>query len=190
MRVAVLIVGRGGEQGAGLAQVRADRPVGRVELIVDDAALAAEPQPVLAILAVALDREHRIDAVRLAQLEIILAMVGRHMDQAGAAVGGDELAGQEGRGLAKKPPRWCIGWRFQRSVPASCVKRLDEFLPAMGGGRRLSSIDFSESGKRSKARRRAVGSSERNAKDLCLALAERQFSRGLDSVPDCKRSPG
>ncbi len=61
-------------------------------------ALAAEPQPVLAIFAVALDREHRVDAVGLAQLEIILAMVGRHMDQAGAAVGGDEVAGQEGAG--------------------------------------------------------------------------------------------
>ena len=36
--------------------------------------------------------------LRLAQLEIILAMVGRHMDQAGAAVGGDEVAGQEGAG--------------------------------------------------------------------------------------------
>ena len=65
-------------------------------------ALAAEPQPVLAIFAVGLDREHRIDAVRLAQLEIILAMVGRHMDQAGAAVGGDELAGQEGAGLGEE----------------------------------------------------------------------------------------
>ena len=46
MRVAVLEVGARGEQRAGLAQVRADRPVGRVELVVDDAALAAEPQPV------------------------------------------------------------------------------------------------------------------------------------------------
>ena len=33
--------------------------------------------------------------MRLAQLEIVLAMVGRHVDQAGAALGGDELAGQE-----------------------------------------------------------------------------------------------
>src|SRR4029453_7263139 len=71
---------------------------GRVELGVDDRPLAAEPRPVLAILSVRLDREDRVDAVGLAQLEIILAMVGRHMDQAGAAVGGDELAGQEGAG--------------------------------------------------------------------------------------------
>ena len=48
-----------------------------------------------AIFAVRLDREHRVDAVRLAQLEIVLAMVGRHVDQAGALVGGDEVAGQE-----------------------------------------------------------------------------------------------
>ena len=98
MRVAVPVVGRGGEQGAGLAQVGADRPVGGVELGVDYRSLAAKPRPVLAILAVGLDREDGVDAMRLAQLEIVLAMVGRHMDQAGAAVGGDELAGQEGAG--------------------------------------------------------------------------------------------
>ena len=33
--------------------------------------------------------------LRLAQLEIVLAMVGRHVDEAGALVGGDEVAGQE-----------------------------------------------------------------------------------------------
>ncbi len=95
MRIAVHEVRAGGEQGAGFAQVRADRPVRRVELGVDDAALPAQPQPVLAILAVALDREHRVDAVRLAQLEIVLAMVGRHVDEARALVGGDEVARQE-----------------------------------------------------------------------------------------------
>ena len=46
MRVAMLEVRARGEQPAGLAQVRADRPVGRIELGVDDAALPAEPQPV------------------------------------------------------------------------------------------------------------------------------------------------
>ena len=83
------------EQPAAVAQIAADRPVGGVELGVDDAALAAEPAPILAIFAVALDREHRVDAMRLAQVEIVLAMVGRHVDEAGAGVGGDELAGQE-----------------------------------------------------------------------------------------------
>ncbi len=98
----MLIVERGGEQRAGFAQVAVDRPVGRVELGVDDRTLAAEPQPVLAIFAVALDREDGIDAVRLAQLEIVFAMVGRHMDQAGAAVGGDKVAGQERAGLGEE----------------------------------------------------------------------------------------
>ena len=95
MRIAVLEVRARREQRAGLAQVGADRPVGRVELVVDDAALAAEPQPVGPVDAVRIDREHRIDAVRLAQHEIVLAMIGRHMDEAGALVGGDEVAGQE-----------------------------------------------------------------------------------------------
>ena len=78
-----------GEQRAGLTQVGADRPVRRVELLVDDRALPAEPRPILAILAVALHREDRIDAVRLADLEILLAMIGRHVDEASARVGRD-----------------------------------------------------------------------------------------------------
>ena len=102
MRIAVLEIRAGREQPARLAQVRADRPVRRVELGVDHAALAAEPGPVGAILAVILDREDRIDAVRLAEQEIVLAMVRRHMDEAGALIGGDELAGQEGAGLGEE----------------------------------------------------------------------------------------
>jgi hypothetical protein len=31
----------------------------------------------------------------LHSVEVVLAMVGRHVDEAGAAVGGDEIAGQE-----------------------------------------------------------------------------------------------
>ena len=95
MRIAVLEVGARGEQRAGLAQVRADRPIRRVELGVDDAALPAEPQPVGSVEAARIDREHRVDAVRLAQLEIVLAMIRRHVDEARALVGGDEVAGQE-----------------------------------------------------------------------------------------------
>src|SRR3546814_4383709 len=38
----------------------------------------------------------------LAQVEIILAMVGRHMDEAGAAVGGDEIAREEGAGACEE----------------------------------------------------------------------------------------
>lgn len=96
VRIAVLVVGAGGEQRAGFAQVGADGTVGGVELGVDDAALTAEPSPVLAIFAVALDRENGVEPVRLAEVEIVLAMVGRHMDKPGAAVGGDEIAREEG----------------------------------------------------------------------------------------------
>src|SRR3546814_2299017 len=108
MQMAGAVVGAGGKRRAGLAKVGADRAVGGVELGVDDAALAAEPRPVGAVLAVALDREDGVDAVRLAQVEIILAMVGRHMDEAGAAVGGDEIAREEGAGA---------GVEFQRAFP-------------------------------------------------------------------------
>src|SRR3546814_18078320 len=69
---------------------------------------AAEPGPILTVLAVALDREHGVDAVCLAQVEIILAVIGRHMDEAGAAVGGDEIAGEEGARA---------GVKFQRPFP-------------------------------------------------------------------------
>ncbi len=55
--------------------------------------VAPRPDPVGAVLAVALDREDRFDAVRLAQQEVVLAMVGGHVDKAGAAFGGDEIAG-------------------------------------------------------------------------------------------------
>ena len=95
MRVAVLEVRARREQRACLAQVRADRPVGRIELGVDDAALSAEPQPVGPVEAAGIDREYRIDAIGAAQLEIVLAMVGCHVDEAGALVGGNEVAGKE-----------------------------------------------------------------------------------------------
>ena len=102
MRVAVFEVVRRREQRAGFAQVAADRPVAGDELLVDHRTLAAEPRPVVAEHAVAIDREHRIDAVRLAQQEIVLAMVGRHVDEAGAGVGSDEVAGQERAGLGEE----------------------------------------------------------------------------------------
>src|SRR5690606_6881817 len=61
--IAVWVIGGCREKCPSLAQVRADRPVGRVELGVDDRALAAAPEPILAIFAVALDRELGADAV-------------------------------------------------------------------------------------------------------------------------------
>src|SRR3546814_11357713 len=94
MRIAVLEILARGEEGAGVAQVRADRAVGRVELLVDDRSLAAEPEPVLAIAPVILDREDGVDAVRLAKPEIVLAMVGRPVNQAAPRLGGDEIAGE------------------------------------------------------------------------------------------------
>jgi hypothetical protein len=102
VRIAVLVIRARASSSACFAQVRTDRAVGRVEFGVDDAALSAEPAQSVAIFAVAFDRELGIDAVRLAQVKVVLAMVGRHMDKAGAAVGGDEIAGQERAGLGKE----------------------------------------------------------------------------------------
>jgi hypothetical protein len=96
MRVAVAIVGARRKQRSGGAEVSADRPVGGVELGVDDAALAREPAPVGAVLAVALDREDRVDAVRLAQVEVVFAVIGGHVDEAGPLLGRDEISGEEG----------------------------------------------------------------------------------------------
>ena len=96
MRIAVLEIRAGGEQRAGLAQVGADRPLRRIELGVDHAPLAAEPLPVRPVEAAVVDREHRIDPRRLADQEILLAMVGRHVDEPGTGVGGDMLGREEG----------------------------------------------------------------------------------------------
>ena len=41
--------------------------------------------------------------MRLAQREIVLAVIGRHVDEAGAGVGGDEIAGQERARLGEEP---------------------------------------------------------------------------------------
>ena len=98
MRVGVLVVRARAQQAAGFAQVRADRPIRRVEVGVDNRAAAlvvtAQPRPVVSIHAAIVDREDRIDPVLAAQVEVVLAMVGRHVDEAGAAIGGDEIARQ------------------------------------------------------------------------------------------------
>ena len=89
------------QQRAGLAQVRTDRPVLGDKFLVDHRpgplVAARQPGPVVAIDAIGLDREHRVDAVLLAQIEIILAMVGRHMDQPGPGIGGDKMRAIEKR---------------------------------------------------------------------------------------------
>src|SRR3546814_15043476 len=48
-------------------------------------------------------REHGIDAVRLAQREIVLTMIRGHMDKPGARIGGDEIARQERARPSEKP---------------------------------------------------------------------------------------
>ena len=103
----MLVIGGRAEQSSSLLEVGADRPVGRVELRVDhrQRALvgARQPRPVGAVAAVGLDHELGPEPMRLAQLEVVLAMVGRHVDEAGAAVGGDEVARQERPRLGIKP---------------------------------------------------------------------------------------
>ena len=94
MRIAVTEVA-GAQQRPGSAQVGADRTIRAVEFGVDDAALAGEPFPVVAVEAGIIDGEDRVDAQLLAGDEIFLAMVGGHMDEAGARVGGDMIGGQE-----------------------------------------------------------------------------------------------
>ena len=102
MWVAVAEVGARAEQRACLAQVAAHRPVGRVELRRDHRPLPAHPRPVGAEQAVVLDREDRIDAVRLGEQEIFLAEVRRHVDEAGAGVCRDMRGGEEGARLGEE----------------------------------------------------------------------------------------
>src|SRR4051794_25376462 len=103
MGVAVGEVGARGEQRAGLTQVRANRSVGRVELVVDDRALAAAPQPLAAGHSARIHRGHWLDACRFAQLEIVLAVIRSYVDQARALIGGDEIAGEKWTRLGEDP---------------------------------------------------------------------------------------
>ena len=73
-----------------------------VELIVDDAAFTPQPEPIGAIFAVALNREHRFNAIGLTQVEIILAMVRCHVDEARAAVSGDKIAREHWPGFREE----------------------------------------------------------------------------------------
>ncbi len=91
------------EQRAHAAQIRTDRPLGGDELLVDHRSLPAEPRPIVAIHPRAVDREDRLNAILLAQQEIVLAMIGRHMDEPGARLGRDEIARQEWAGLCEEP---------------------------------------------------------------------------------------
>ena len=106
MRIGVLVILTCAQQSARVAKVRTDRPVRRVEVGIDDRAAAllairiqiarAQPRPVVSIASIAHDCEDGFDAHGLAQVEIVLAVIGRHVDEAGAAIGGDEIAGQHG----------------------------------------------------------------------------------------------
>src|SRR3546814_8991645 len=55
--------------------VRTNWAFGRIQLGRDDRALAAQPCPIGAVETIGFDREHRVDAMRLAQREIVLAMI-------------------------------------------------------------------------------------------------------------------
>ena len=136
MRVGMLVIVAGRKQRARFAQIVADRAFGRIERLVDHAAATflavlvqiarAEPLPVVAVAPVGHDREDRLEPVGTAQQEVVLAMVGRHMDEAGAAVGGDEIARQEGARPGVKPAELVHRmasdgpgevWAFDRRIP-------------------------------------------------------------------------
>ena len=113
MRVGMLVIVAGRKQRARFAQIVADRTFGRIERLVDHAAAAflavlvqiarAEPFPIVAITPVGHDREDRLEPIGAAQQEVVIAMVGRHMNEARAAVGGDEIARQKGTRLRVEP---------------------------------------------------------------------------------------
>ena len=98
----MLVIRRCREQSARVAQRGADGAIGRVEFGVDDAALTAKPEPIGAIFAIAFNREHRFNAIGLAQVKVILAMVRRHMDKASTAIGRDEIACEHRTRLGKE----------------------------------------------------------------------------------------
>src|SRR3954454_7154477 len=130
MRVTVLEVRARSEERPDIPQVRAYWPVGRIELGVDHAALSAEPQPIGTVETARIDGEDRINAIGAAQLEIVLAMVGCHVDKAGALVGGDEFA-------RKKRPR--LGKEAAELVHRVSCNRSGEL--STGDGRALDHLD-------------------------------------------------
>jgi len=118
MRVGVRVIRAGREQCARFAQVGADRAIRRVELGVDDAHAplirAAQPRPVVAITPVVHHRKDGVDACRFAQVEVVLAVIGRHVDEA-CARGGVEpaemvhrVAGLGTREQAATNPPWAL----------------------------------------------------------------------------------
>ena len=92
MRVAVRIVAVG-EQRSRRAQRARDDVVLRAEPPIDVIDVhAADHRPVGTVGAIRLHDEQRLDSVRLTQLEIFLAVVGRLVDQSGPLIGGDEIS--------------------------------------------------------------------------------------------------
>ena len=124
VRITVLIIGGRREQRAGLAQVRADRPVGRVELGVDDRCPGRR--------ATAQSSRYLPSA---STTNIGSMPCALHSSKSSSPWSGamwtrpvplsvvTNSPGRNGRGSAKKPPRWCIGWRAMvpaRSEPLTC----------------------------------------------------------------------
>ena len=92
MRIAVYVIVVGRQQRTRLAQRGADRTVQRIDLVD---MIAADHGPVVLVAAVRPDDEHRVDPRRAAKPEIVFAMIGRHVNEARAAVGCDEIAGEK-----------------------------------------------------------------------------------------------
>ena len=103
------------DQRVGLGQRRDDRVVGVAEiaLVVDDA-LALEARRLLGEVAIGIDGEgdRRVDAsgleprtVFLPDLEVLGAMTRRGVDEAGAGVLGDMLAGEQRHIESRSPAR-------------------------------------------------------------------------------------
>jgi hypothetical protein len=67
--------------------------------------------------AVVVDGLRDGQVVRAAEVEVVLAMAGRDVDEAGAGLGGDEVAGQQGHVEIVAARRAADGRRWRRRVP-------------------------------------------------------------------------
>ena len=129
----MLKISRRCNQTAALAQIRANRTIGRVELGIDHTPLPTKPGPVFAILAIGHNCENRIDPIGLAQDEIILTMIRRHMDKPGACIGCDEITGQKWTGFGVKSAKMVHGVTGDGSGELASAISASKF--ALGGHR-------------------------------------------------------
>ena len=94
-------------------------PSGALNLVLMTLPWPPQPRQSVAVEAAVIDHEHRVDPGRLAQLEVLLAMVRRHVDQARALVGGDDRPGATGA-ARRRSHRACASGagRWSRQVGA------------------------------------------------------------------------